>query len=242
MIEWLDVAVLVAAAAGSAFQVLSGIGFGLIASPLLILALGREDGIRIVLIISIVLNAAVLARSIRFVRLGDTVRLLIPAALLVVPAVFVLGSVHAPFLTVLAGAAVLFGTVLVARGRPLNWMLGRRGAVITGAASGLLTALTGVGGPPVALFVSARRWSAAVARGTMQAFFLPLNVVTLIALGPFVNGVSKLGWAVAGVVVGAVVALLFAGRISETLIRRTTLTLAGVSAASLVVNGIVSLL
>ena len=218
MIEWLDVAVLVAAAAGSAFQVLSGIGFGLIASPLLILALGREDGIRIVLIISIVLNAAVLARSIRFVRLGDTVRLLIPAALLVVPAVFVLGSVHAPFLTVLAGA------------------------VITGAASGLLTALTGVGGPPVALFVSARRWSAAVARGTMQAFFLPLNVVTLIALGPFVNGVSKLGWAVAGVVVGAVVALLFAGRISETLIRRTTLTLAGVSAASLVVNGIVSLL
>lgn len=242
MIGWLDIAVLVAAAAGSAFQVLSGIGFGLIASPLLILALGREDGIRIVLIISIVLNAVVLARSARFVRLGDTVRLLIPAALLVVPAVFVLGSVHAPFLTVLAGAAVLYGTVLVARGRPLNWMLGSRGAVITGAASGLLTALTGVGGPPVALFVSERRWSAAVARGTMQAFFLPLNVVALIALGPFVDGVSELGWAVGGVVLGAAVALLFAGRISETLIRRTTLALAGVSAAALVVNGIVSLL
>ncbi|MFF1572596.1 sulfite exporter TauE/SafE family protein [Leifsonia sp. NPDC058292] len=242
MIEWLDVAVLVVAVAGSAFQVLSGIGFGLIASPLLILALGREDGIRIVLIISIVLNAAVLARSIRFVRLGDTVRLLIPAALLVVPAVFVLGSAHAPFLTVLAGSAVLFGTVLVARGRPLNWMLGSRGAVITGAASGLLTALTGVGGPPVALFVSARRWSAAVARGTMQAFFLPLNLVTLMALGPFVNGASKLGWAVAGVVLGAGIALLLTGRISETLIRRTTLALAGVSAATLVANGIVSLL
>lgn len=242
MIEWLDVAVLVAAAAGSAFQVLSGIGFGLIASPLLILALGREDGIRIVLIISIVLNAAVLARSIRFVRLGDTVRLLIPAALLVVPVVFLLGSVHAPFLTVLAGSAVLFGTVLVARGRPLNWMLSSRGAVITGAASGLLTALTGVGGPPVALLVSARRWSARVAWGTMQAFFLPLNLVTLTALGPFVNGVSKLGWAVAGVVFGAAIALLLAGRLSETLIRRTTLALAGISAATLVANGIVSLL
>ena len=242
MIEWLDVAVLVAAAVGSAFQVLSGIGFGLIASPLLILALGREGGIRIVLIISIVLNAVVLARSIRFVRLGDTVRLLIPAALLVVPAVLVLGSVHAPFLTVLAGSAVLFGTVLVARGRPLNWMLGSRGAVITGAASGLLTALTGVGGPPVALLVSARRWPAAVARGTMQAFFLPLNLVTLMALGPFVNGVSKLGWAVAGVVFGAASALLLTGRISETVIRRTTLALAGVSASTLVVNGIVSLL
>jgi uncharacterized membrane protein YfcA len=240
--EWLDVAVLLAAAAGSAFQILSGIGFGLIASPLLILTLGREDGIRTVLIISVLLIAVVLARSVQYVRVADTLRLLIPAALLVVPSVFLLGSLHAPFLTVLAGLAVLLGTVLVARGRPLNWMLGGRGAVITGAASGVLTALTGVGGPPVALFVSARQWSAVVARGTLQAFFLPLNLVTLIALGPLVNSVAKLGWVAGGVVIGAVIALLFSGRVSETLVRRTTLTLGGVSAAALVASGVVSLL
>ena len=177
--DWLGVAVLLVVAVGAACQVASGLGFALVCSPLLVLVLGHGPGVRVVLVMSIVLNLVVLARSWRHVRLGDALRLLVPAALFVVPTALLAQSVRTPLLSLLAGAVVVVATLLVIARRELRWLDGARGAVAAGAASGVFNTLAAASGPPVALFAAQRRWPPRVMSATLQAVSLPLNLVTL---------------------------------------------------------------
>lgn len=101
--DWLSVAVVLAVGVGAVCQVLTGVGFALVCSPLLILSMGHEQGIRTVLLMSIVLNAYVLARSFRHVRVGDAVALLIPASLIIAPTAALATTIRVPVLTVSAG-------------------------------------------------------------------------------------------------------------------------------------------
>ena len=180
--DWLGVAVLLVVAVGAACQVASGLGFALVCSPLLVLVLGHGPGVRVVLVMSIVLNLVVLARSWRHVRVGDALRLLVPAALFVVPTALLAQSVRTPLLSLLAGSVVVVATVLVIARRELRWLDGTRGAVAAGAASGVFNTLAAASGPPVAIFAAQRRWEPRVMSATLQAFSLPLNLVTLAVL------------------------------------------------------------
>jgi hypothetical protein len=180
--DWLGVAVLLVVAVGAACQVASGLGFALVCSPLLVLVLGHGPGVRVVLVMSIVLNLVVLARSWRHVRLGDALRLLVPAALFVVPTALLAQSVRTPLLSLLAGSVVVVATALVIARRELSWLDGTRGAVAAGAASGVFNTLAAASGPPVAIFAAQRRWEPRVMSATLQAFSLPLNLVTLAVL------------------------------------------------------------
>jgi len=237
-VEALSAVVLLVVAVGAVCQVLSGVGFALVTSPLLVLALGHDRGVRTVLALSIVLNAVVLLRSFRHVRPAEALRLLVPAALLVVPAALLLDAVLPAALAVVAGAVILLATALVARGRALPFLDGARGAVLAGALSGVFTVLAGAGGPPVALFAAQRRWSPVVTSATLQAFALPLNLLTLLVLGPSPDDLSGLGWALAGLVIGTAAAMLVAPRVSAGAVRRVTLAVAALGGAALVVGGI----
>ncbi|OOB90540.1 TSUP family transporter [Rathayibacter sp. VKM Ac-2630] len=236
--EALSAVVLLVVAVGAVCQVLSGVGFALVTSPLLVLALGHDRGVRTVLALSIALNAVVLLRSFRHVRPAEALRLLVPAALLVVPAALLLDAVRPAALAVVAGAVILLATALVAGGRALPFLDGARGAVLAGALSGVFTVLAGAGGPPVALFAAQRRWSPVVASATLQAFALPLNLLTLLVLGPSPDDLSGLGWALAGLVIGTAAAMLVAPRVSAGAVRRVTLAVAALGGAALVVGGI----
>ncbi|HEX8498557.1 MAG TPA: hypothetical protein VF661_15280, partial [Actinomycetales bacterium] len=114
---WLPGAVAGAVGLAAAAQVLTGLGFALIAGPFLILALGHGDGVRLSVAMSLVLNGALLSGSFRFVRWADALRLLVPATLLVLPTFFVTTRLSAPWLSAAAGAAVLVAVALIASGR-----------------------------------------------------------------------------------------------------------------------------
>lgn len=240
-VDVLDVLVLCVVAAGAACQVLSGVGFALVCTPLLVLTVGQDQGVRTVLAMSILLNIVVLLRSFRHVRIPDALRLLLPAAVLVAPAVFLANAVRAPVLSALAGAVILLATALVARGRSLPWLEGARGAVLAGATSGVFNVLAAASGPPVALFAAQQRWPPLVASATLQAFALPLNIVTLTLLGPDINDASGLGWALAGLVLGTIVASLFAARVPAGAIRPITLSIAGLGGTTLLITGLTAL-
>jgi uncharacterized membrane protein YfcA len=237
-VDALILVVALVVAVGAVCQVLSGVGFALVTSPLLVLALGHDRGVRTVLALSIVLNAVVLVRSFRHVRRADALRLLVPAALLVVPAALLADAVRPAVLAVAAGVVILVATGLVMAGRSLPFLDGARGAVLAGALSGVFTVLAGAGGPPVALFAAQRRWSPEVAGATLQAFALPLNVLTLVILGPSAADLPGLGWALAGLVLGTVVAILLSRRVRPSAVRRLTLSVAALGGASLVVGGL----
>ena len=91
-------------------------------------------------------------------------------------------SVRTPLLSLLAGSVVVVATALVIARRELRWLDGTRGAVAAGAASGVFNTLAAASGPPVAIFAAQRRWEPRVMSATLQAFSLPLNLVTLAVL------------------------------------------------------------
>ena len=55
-------AVLAAVLVGTLAQSVSGIGFALVCGPLLVAALGAQDGVRLAVLLSLVLNVVLLAR------------------------------------------------------------------------------------------------------------------------------------------------------------------------------------
>lgn len=239
--DWTGAAVLLVVALGAACQVFAGVGFALVCAPLLLLTLGREQGIRIVLVMSILLNACVLLRTFRHVRIGDALRLLLPALAFVPPAVLFAGSVRGPVLTAVAGGVIVLATALVLVGRPLPFLDGSRGVLVAGAASGVFNVLAAASGPPTTLLAAQHRWSPSITRGTLQAFALPLNIVTLALIGADLGDVSRLGWAATGLVLGILIAAVTAPRVPAALVRPATLAVSGAGGVGLLISGIFGL-
>ncbi len=180
---WLAVLVAGSVAVATTAQILSGLGFALIASPVLIAASGHAEGVGLTLAMSLVLNAVVLTRSHQAVRWGDALGLFVPAAVLVAPTLLLATQLSSAAVSACAGVVILIAVALVATGRRPRWVQGRAGAVAAGATSGVLNVLAGTSGPPVALFVATRNWTPRVAAATLQAYALPLSLLTLAAVG-----------------------------------------------------------
>ena len=224
----MSVLVVAAVAAGAVAQSVNGIGFALVSAPLLVAALGPADGVRLSVVLSLVVNVAVLSRTARQARVGDVALLLVPAVLATPLLVRLLRDAPERASQALAGAATLVGALVLAAG--LRWRAagGRAGAVGAGVLSAAMNVVAGVGGPAVALYATNAGWPAAAMRSTGQAYFLILNIVALAALGlpavPTRLVLACLASLAAGLVVGA----LLAGRVPEAGARRTTLALAAV--------------
>lgn len=235
--DWLNAGVLLAVAVGATVQIITGAGFALVCAPFLLLMLGHDVGVRAVLVLSLALNAYLLAITVRHVRWRDSLLLLAPAALIIVPTVLIVDIMQGPVLTIIAGAVIVVATLLVVRGRTMKVIDTAGGVVLVGAVSGVFTIVAAVSGPPVTLLAAQRNWPPDVTRGTMQAFFLPLNLVALILLGPVDADLSNVWWAVGGCVLGLLVGSLGARRIPAPAVRWAMLTVAAAGGVWLTVSG-----
>jgi uncharacterized membrane protein YfcA len=93
-------------------------------------------------------------------------------------------------------------------------------AWLFGFVAGILGGAYGMNGPPLVIYATLRRWSAAQFRATLQGYFLPASVVGMIGYwwaGLWVSAVTSyyllsLPVAVAAIVLGRVVNRRLAGR------------------------------
>ncbi|MFF2486209.1 TSUP family transporter [Microbacterium sp. NPDC058062] len=235
--DWLSIGVLLTVAAGATVQIITGTGFALVCAPFLLLMLGPDVGVRAVLVLSLALNTYLLAVTIRHVRWKDALLLLLPVALLIVPTVFVVGAIRGPALTITAGAVIVIATLLVVRRRTLKVIDTVGGVVLVGAVSGVFTVVAAVSGPPVTLLAVQRKWQPDVSRATMQAFFLPLNLLAILVLGPVDADLSNVWWAIGGCALGLVVGSLGARCIPATAVRWAMLTVAAAGGVWLIASG-----
>lgn len=219
--------VVVAVAAGALAQSVSGIGFTLVSGPLLVGVLGPADGVRLSVLLSLVVNVVVLARTWRRASLSDAALLLVPAALATPLLARLLRTAPERAAEALAGAATVVGAGLLAAGLRWRAVEGRAGAVAAGVTSAAMNVVAGVGGPAVALYAANAGWPAAAMRSTGQVYFLVLNVVAALSLGlPDVGG-PLVAACVAALAVGLLAGGPVALRVDETAARRVTLSLAG---------------
>lgn len=213
---------------GTLAQSVSGIGFSLVCGPLLVAALGPQDGVRLSVLLSLVLNVVLLTRLWALVDRRRTLLLLVPSALATpLLAVAARGLPTRPAAG-LAGAVVLVGVGLLASGLRWDAARGPAGAVVAGVVAAATNVVAGVAGPMVALWAANAQWRADVQRASLQAYFLGLNCVALPSLGAPEVGGRLLAGCLGALALGALLGVPLARRVSESVARRATLTLAGV--------------
>jgi len=213
-----------AVAVGAAAQSVSGIGFALVSGPLLFTVFGAREGVRVAVVLSMLVNIAVLAREHRSVMWRRVLPVLVTALAITPLLAHMLSSAHPRLLRAAAGAVIVLGTAVVASGRTAD--AGPAGGVAAGIASATMNVLASAGGPAVAVYAAGARWDPLRTRATLQAYFLALNVVTLLTLGPPHWNAERAAVLVGALLVGSIVGAKASGRVSATRARAATLLLA----------------
>lgn len=225
---------LAAVAVGAIAQAVTGIGFALIAGPPLIAAFGPARGIASTLVLACAANLVPLAVERRHVQVRKALVLLIPAGLVTPLVALALSGADDRTGAILAGAAILIATAMLASGARWEGATGPISTAAAGAASGAMNYIGAVGGPAVALFADNAGWPPREARATLQAYLLGSNLITLAALGFVLVPIDL----VAALAVGAGIGVVIGRRIPDRGARTATLWIAGLGGATLVVGGL----
>lgn len=225
---------------GALAQRTTGLGFALVASPLLIAALGPVEGVALGNLLSACICLVVLSRVWRDVLWRPLFLLSVPAAITVPLGAWVVKNTPTTALAVLVGCLALIAVLIVALSRQSFLLPGRSGAILSGGVSGFMNATAGVGGPVIVIHAISERWPHAVFLGTGQVFFLFINVLSLWSKGvPDANLWLWLGVALS--LIGGAVAGEFAARhISAKTARALVLVLASVGSVSVIIRGLLS--
>lgn len=231
----MEVLAAVAVLFGAVAQAVTGFGFSLVSAPFLVAAFGAPAGVQLNLGLSVGLNLILLVGGRRHLDARAAVRLLVPAVIATVVVGLLIRGSDTDGLTVVAGGLCFIGVVAVARGRSIRRITGRLGTIVVGSLSGAINVAAGIGGPPVVLFGTTAGWSPEVARPTLQLFFLGINAVALVTLGP----PDRIpGLLVPAIVVGLVLGQVAARRLHADHVRVAVLLTAGAGSLLAVFRGL----
>jgi uncharacterized protein len=210
---------------GALAQAVTGFGFALVAAPVLVVALGPRPAVQLINLLAIVVNLALLFRERSGVRLADSVRLFVPAAIVTPLAAYAVHRTDPAVLSVVAGVLIAASAWALASGLQAARLRGAGGAAIAGVVSAVMNTAGGIGGPAAAMYATNAAWPPATLRPTLQVYFLGLNIVTVIALGPVRPSTAV----AAALLVAVLVGLAAGGRVADRLpiasVRRSILAL-----------------
>jgi hypothetical protein len=176
-------ALVIAVLLGAVAQTAAGFGFALICGPALIASQGSGPGLRLILTLSLLSNALVLASRWRQARVADGLWLALPAVLTAAPILWAVHRLDTASLTVAAGVLTVVCAISLAVRLRLTWLRGRVGATIASVVSEVGNAIGGLSGPSVALYAVNADWPAGSIAPTLQVFGVVTNVVTLAGKG-----------------------------------------------------------
>lgn len=232
---WLAAVLIIAV--GAAIQGSVGFGLGVVGAPLLVLLEPRLVPGPI-LLDALLLTVLVTVREWKHVQLSD-LGWSVPGRLLGTGlAVWILKVVPEGRLQLTMGAFMLLGVVLTMVGPRIR--VGRRALFGAGTLAGVMSTITSMGGPPMALLY--QNEAGPKLRGTLAAFF-SLGVVFSLA-GLTVAG--RFGWTevrlaallLPGVVIGFVLSAWTAERLDKRHTRTVVLVTSAVAGVLVVVKGL----
>ncbi|MHB1008276.1 MAG: TSUP family transporter [Propionibacteriaceae bacterium] len=227
----LDGAILV----GAAMQRVTGMGFALVAAPLLVLVLGVVQGVPLVQVLSLCVSGLVLASAFTYVDWLKAGLLIVPGLIGIVPGWWISKHVPTAPLSILIGVIVIVALLAMMADHRARIFKGTAGALSAGFLSGFMNVTAGVGGPAIVLYSVSTRWRHAEFVATAQAYFVALNIASLIAQGwPRLDGATwllSIASLAAGLALGEVLARRVPTKVANVLV--IGLALAG-SAATIV--------
>jgi uncharacterized membrane protein YfcA len=226
--------------AGAGTQRVTGLGFALVSSPLLVLVAGPFNGVLLANVLSLTVNLVVLAMTWREVEVRRALLLLAPALCLVPVGAYVARHLRPPVLLVLIGALVVIALVAVLASDRARVFRGPGGAAVAGALSGFMNVTAGVGGPAMALHAVSTDWDHRRFVPSVQLYSAGLNLGSIAAKGlPHVPG-STLLVLLTALTGGIVVGNVLARRVSPGQARRAVVALALLGGLATMVKGVLT--
>jgi uncharacterized membrane protein YfcA len=227
---------------GAGVQRVSGIGFALIATPLLVLLVGPYQGVLLANVLTLVVSTVTLASTWRHVD-HRRVWTLVPAGVLgVLPGVLVSRALPNDLLQVLIGGLILLGMALVVFTSRVRFAATPTTNVAAGLASGFMTATAGVGGPALTVYAVATAWEHSAFAATAQVSFVAQSAVSIALKGMPDLSLDRTVLLALIVAAGLAGGHLLARRVGGVAARRLVTWIALLGAAGTVVKGLVGLL
>ncbi|GAA4735176.1 TSUP family transporter [Isoptericola chiayiensis] len=240
---------------GGVLQRVSGMGFGLVAGPFIVLIVGPLEGVLFVNLAGATASAIILGRVVRDVEWRKFAWLTLSSLVVTVPAALLLRDVSAPALEITIGLFVVAAMTLAV----LTTRLRREGAhpvdpevrwplAVTGAGSGIGSVAAGIGGPPVAVYAVLSGWDPKRFAATAQPFFaanaLAALVAKLVLADASFPSMAPWQWVLLMVAILGSLAIgeVLAPRVSPIAMRRVLIVLAYVGGAATLIRGVVGLL
>ena len=228
-------------AAGAVTQRVTGVGFALVAAPLLVLAAGPFDGIILANVLSLLVGVVVLASTWRDVEWRRGILLAVPALAAIPLGAYVARTVPGPLLLVVTGTIVLVALGLVQLSSRAAVLHGTAGAVSAGAASGFMNVTAGVGGPAMVLYAVSTRWEHRRFVATFQFYTVMVNCASLLSKGRPHLPPLALVVSVGALAVGLLLGELLSRRVPAAKAKRAVVLLAMAGALATVVKGLIAL-
>ena len=209
---WIGLAAITFGAA--LLQAAGGFGFAVVATPFYLMIVAPLTAVHLVIIIAAALSAVVLPRLGGAVAPGLLVRLLLGSGAGLPLGLLAFRHSNPALVRMVAGAVVLgFAVLLALRGRFRGvhlFRLTRNRDLAAGAVSGAATALVGMAGPPVLIYLLLAGAGSQAIRATLLAFFACIYGATLaahaatigIAWQTWLTALAILPFAVVGGLVG----------------------------------------
>lgn len=154
-----------------------GFGDALFAMPLVTFVAGLRTATPLLGLVSLVMTIAILKSAWRHVDVGSVRRLLAGSVVGIPAGVLLVKRIDEQVLHIVLGALLVTFGIYRLVGPRLPELVARRWALPFGFASGCLGGAYNVGGPPIVLYGSMRRWSPNRFRATLQGYFLVTSVV-----------------------------------------------------------------
>ena len=224
-------------------QAATGMGFGIIAGPVLLIAMGDTAAIQVTIVLSTIPSMILVRRTLDAVDPTLLKHLLGGAAAGLVVGTLIFATATVADLKWGAAVAVLAMAVLSTGVHERRIVVRRNsitGRLLTGLTSGAMTATLAMPGPPVAAWASAAGLKKAQARATLLVVALVCYPAAL-ALQAITEGVpyrvvDECLWLAAPAVAGTFLGQVIAGRVPEQLFRRLVTALLVLVALALVVR------
>ncbi|THF68010.1 hypothetical protein E7T06_18395 [Deinococcus sp. Arct2-2] len=221
-------------ALSAVIQGVAGMGFALLCAPLLIQVFGPAEGIKQVVLLSLILNVIYLVREVRGARLKDALSLLLPSLLVAPLLASWVKQVRPDVLLVIAGTLTILSAALLAFGVRTTRLNGVAGALGAGVVSAAMNVAGGLAGPAVAMYAIHAKWPVTSIRPPLQLFGIGVNTVTLLSLGA--PDIHHLPWI--GLLLGVAGGGVLAVKIPAERIRPLVLSLAVLGGSWIVVKGL----
>ena len=166
---------------GAMAQRVSGMGFALTAAPVLVLLIGPFDGVLLVNLAGAVSASIVISRVWRHIDWRQFVKLTVPALVAVIPGAYISVLLGGPALQITVGAILVLAlTISLLINRADKTIAQAPAALLSGAASGFMSATAGVGGPGMSVYAVLTRWEQRPFAATIQPFFVSLGVTSFV--------------------------------------------------------------